>query len=700
MDQNGHSLQHLLITHDVSLTALCQQFHVDEQTVVNAHHEEAYGRLLTTLTEQDQLPQLYRYLENEYPNIQWRKQVNSIFIHAQRDVDLEIYGDLVGRDKITTTYNQVIYQGVQIDDIEQLPPEEGESPYKGLDFFAEEEAEWFFGRDKLIATIVNRLHDTNFLAIVGDSGSGKSSLVRAGIIPVMKRTRELVNDVVPPHGNWHVHTLRPTARPMAKLADTFFPDASDEALEQATILTNALPKKQKTLLFIDQFEELFTQCKDEAKRQLFIANLLNAQSNSCKIILTIRADFYPQCLRYEELREILKTAQEPIGEMSNEELVEAILKPAEKGDWQFQAGLAEDMLEDVGREPGALPLLSHALLETWKRRRGRILTLSGYDEAGKVRGAIAKTAEATYAKLSTENQKLTQQIFLRLTELGEGTQDTRRRVSQTELGDSQTMQMVTQQLASARLITTSQDGIDVAHEALIREWPRLREWLDANREGLRLHRQLTEVTQRWEALNRDEDALYRGIQLEQAKEWAKTQPEALNKQEEAFLQASLKLRQQIERRRRMQYAGVVIALVVLVVASIVAASIFSQQASENEQLAEDNAAIAATAEARRVDAEQQSRVSLGQSLAALSQIVYQDSYDKELATLLTLEAARLNTDNNGQIEWLVNNSLRPFVASGDEDHFIEILRGHDSYVLSVAFTPNGSYLTSASSDQT
>ncbi|MCB0187340.1 MAG: NACHT domain-containing protein, partial [Caldilineaceae bacterium] len=536
--------------------------------------------------------------------------------------------------------------------------------------------------------------------IAGASGSGKSSLLEAGIIPAMKRNRELIDDVVPPRGNWQVYTLRPTARPMAKLADTFFPDASDEAAEQPTALTNALPKAQKTLLFIDQFEELFTLVNEEAVREQFLQSLVTAQSNSCKIILTIRADFYAQCLRYEQLRDVLETSQKPIGEMSNEELVEAILKPAEKGNWQFQAGLAEDMLEDVGREPGALPLLSHALLETWKRRRGRILTLSGYDEAGKVRGAIAQTAEATYATLSAENQKLAQQIFLRLTELGEGTQDTRRRVSQTELGDGQTMKTVTQQLANARLITTSQDGIDVAHEALIREWPRLREWLDANREGLRLHRQLTEVTQRWEALNRDEDALYRGIQLEQAKEWAKTQPEALNKQEEAFLQASLKLRQQIERRRRMQYAGVVIALVVLVVASIVAASIFSQQASENEQLAEDNAAIAATAEARRVDAEQQSRVSLGQSLAALSQIVYQDSYDKELATLLTLEAARLNTDNNGQIEWLVNNSLRPFVASGDEDHFIEILRGHDSYVLSVAFTPNGSYLASASSDQT
>ncbi|MCB0036676.1 MAG: ATP-binding protein, partial [Anaerolineales bacterium] len=390
MNPNNQSLQKLLVSQGVSLSSLCQHLGLDATQMADNHDEDPYGRLLTTLAEQQRLPELVQLLETTHPHIQWRGQTSGIFMNAQRDIELEIHGDFVGGDKITNTatadsgaaitgdnniaigqqganvqgdvtnsaivtgnYNHIII-GTVIDDIEKMPPDEnGDSPYKGLDFFAEEDAAWYFGRDKLIATIVNRLHDTNFLAIVGDSGSGKSSLVRAGIIPAMKRNRELIDDVVPPRGNWQVYTLRPTARPMAKLADTFFPDASDEAAEQPTALTNALPKAQKTLLFIDQFEELFTQCKDEAKRQLFIANLLNAQSNSCKIILTIRADFYAQCLRYEQLRDVLETSQKPIGEMSNEELVEAILKPAEKGNWQFQAGLAEDMLEDVGREPGA-----------------------------------------------------------------------------------------------------------------------------------------------------------------------------------------------------------------------------------------------------------------------------------------------------------------------------------------------------------
>jgi len=191
------------------------------------------------------------------------------------------------------------------------------------------------------------------------------------------------------------------------------------------------------------------------------------------------------------------------------------------------------MLHDVGMsegrqpEPGALPLLSHALLETWKRRRANTLTLKGYYEAGGVRGAIAQTAESVFRhELTPQQQSIARSVFLRLTELGEGTQDTRRRAAVSELippspyGDAVQVEDVLVKLADARLITTGEGTVEVAHEALIREWPTLREWLAEDREGLRLHRHLTQATLDWETMQRDPGALYRGARLAQTLEWA------------------------------------------------------------------------------------------------------------------------------------------------------------------------------------
>ncbi|WP_420643307.1 GAF domain-containing protein [Candidatus Leptofilum sp.] len=446
----------------------------------------------------------------------------------------------------------VIY-GVPIQDIEHLPPEAGAPPYRDLHYYDEEDADWFFGREKVVATLVNRLHETDFLAVVGDSGSGKSSVVRAGVVPAMKRDKPLVDGYVPPLGDWQTKVMTPTSRPLEKLVDTFFPN--DRHL-QSTILrklkTDAntirnslgkqLPAENPLLIVIDQFEEIFSQCKDEAQREAFIANVVRAAQPNCKIIITLRADFYAPCLRYEPLRQILKERQELLGPMSQDELQAAILGPAAKGNWRFQKGLVEEILEDVGQEPGALPLLSHALWETWERRRGRMLTLSGYRATGGVKGAIAQSAENIYLDLPKSEQKIARSIFLRLTELGEGTQDTRRRVTLSELvpqNDSRSgVENVLKQLADARLLTTSEDGVEVAHEALIREWPTLQSWLDEDREGLRLHRQLTEAALAWEVNNRDSSYLYRGGRLSQAQEWIRISEPRLNHLEEDFLHVS------------------------------------------------------------------------------------------------------------------------------------------------------------------
>ena len=317
--------------------------------------------------------------------------------------------------------------------------------------------------------------------------------------------------------------------------------------------------REHTLLVIDQFEELFTLCHDEFERESFIDNLLHAitpEESHVTLIITLRADFYAHLSQYPDLREAVARQQEYIGLMTVEELRRAIEEPARRGHWEFEPGLVDLILRDVGDEPGALPLLSHALLETWKRRAGHTLTLKGYADAGGVHGAIAHTAESIYQSLSTEDQEIARNIFLRLTELGEGTEDTRRRASFEELmshiDNTDEVRIVLNRLADARLVTLGENTVEVAHEALIREWPTLREWLNQDREGLRLHRHLTVAAYEWELLGRDPGALYRGAHLAQAREWAALHPNALNAGEREFLAESINQERREEQEREEQ----------------------------------------------------------------------------------------------------------------------------------------------------
>ncbi len=377
----------------------------------------------------------------------------------------------------------------------------------------------------------------------------------------------------PPKGSahWKIHIITPTAHPLEALATeltrdsesvtatgTLLDDLTGDPRSLSLFLSRKYPKGH-TLLVIDQFEELFTLCHDEFEREAFIDNLLNAialEDSRITLIMTLRADFYAHLSQYPELREAVARQQEYIGPMTVEELRRAIEEPARRGHWEFEPGLVDLILRDVGDEPGALPLLSHALLETWKRRAGHTLTLKGYADAGGVRGAIAHTAESVYQNLTEEEQVIARNIFLRLTELGEGTEDTRRRASFNELmsqeGDADSIRNVLNILADARLVTLSENMAEVAHEALIREWPSLREWLNQDREGLRMHRHLTEAAREWELLGRDPGALYRGAHLAQAGEWAALNPNALNLQERSFLNASLEQERHEQREREEQ----------------------------------------------------------------------------------------------------------------------------------------------------
>jgi WD40 repeat protein/DNA-binding SARP family transcriptional activator len=467
-------------------------------------------------------------------------------------------------------------------------PYPGEPPFKGLHYFSEADSDLYFGRERLIGELAGHLQaGQRFLGVIGASGSGKSSLVRAGLVPAL-RVDTGAEDESAAGGRsprWRTAILTPTARPLDALAAAVTsPGLTETArkLAEAMIanpqtlrayLATELPgdaqpaedgaAPERWLLIIDQFEEVFSLCRDDAQRRAFIDALLAAIDPAtgapASLVIALRADFYAQCGQHAALRQALAAHQAFIGPMNADELRRAIEVPAQQGGWQFEPGLVDLILRDTGEEPGALPLLSHALLETWLRRRGRVLTLQAYAEAGGVHGAIARTAETVYNhRVTAEQQPLVRSILLRLTELGDDGADTRRRVTMQELASSsaspEQIQSVLQILSDARLITVDQDTVEIAHEALIREWPALRQWLAEDRDGLRLHRRLTEAAQAWEEMDRDPDELYSGARLAAAREWAETHPGELNALEAQFLTASVELGERRVREQAVQQA--------------------------------------------------------------------------------------------------------------------------------------------------
>lgn len=441
-------------------------------------------------------------------------------------------------------------------------PIAGGPPYMGLRYFDTSDADLFYGRETLTRELLKRVKKESFLAIVGASGSGKSSVARAGIIPLWQTEAA---------GRSVVHVLTPTVRPLESLAASLTRDSEsvtatstlmDDLMKDTRSLRLYVKKtlgKTKLLLLVDQFEETFTLCKDAAERKAFIENLLSLldddSQDAARVVVTLRADFYHHCAEYEGLRLVLEKHQAFIGAMTQDELHEAIIAPAQKNGWDFQPGLVDLILSDVGMEPGALPLLSHALLETWERRQGRTLTLQGYHEAGGVKKAIAQTAESIYDRLTPAEQIIARGIFLRLIELGEGLQGVRRRAKLNELlygvEAQDLVAKVLKILTDARLVTTEQDSAEVSHEALIREWGTLRRWLDEDRENLRIYYHLTESAHEWNRRGREASEVYRGARLNQVQGWLKEHGEQLSPLEWAFVKAS----QNVKKREQTFWAG-------------------------------------------------------------------------------------------------------------------------------------------------
>ncbi|WP_433543722.1 hypothetical protein ACQPZG_00430 (plasmid) [Streptomyces sp. CA-294286] len=435
------------------------------------------------------------------------------------------------------------------------------APYPGLAAFQLEDGERFFGREQMTNALVRSLSTRRLVAVFGASGSGKSSLLRAGLLPRLYAEAE----------PGAVVFLTPGPRPLEECAVTLagrlgatagalHAELADDPANLHRLVRQLLaerPAAAEAVLVVDQFEEVFTLCPSEEERALFITALClaaQAPNSRCRVVLGVRADFYAHCTHYAELVAALADSQIVLGPMTGEQLRQAIVQPAARAGLSVEAPLVASLIAECHGRPGVLPLLSHALLETWHRRRGNALTLAGHQAAGGVEGALARTAESFYTSLTPARQQLARQLFLRLTALGEGTEDTKRRLLRGELDLDKDTAAVLEQAAGARLLTVDDLHTEITHEALIRCWPRLHQWLTEDRESLRRHRRLTEATLLWDSLDEDPDALYRGGRLAMVKEFLVEPPLSgtLSARERAFLDASLAAEEDTERHTALQ----------------------------------------------------------------------------------------------------------------------------------------------------
>ena len=404
-------------------------------------------------------------------------------------------------------------------------------PYRGLLHFREEDAPFFFGREAAIDKLVDAVQRQPFVAVVGASGSGKSSVVRAGLVPRLRSDRRTA---------WETVILVPTDQPLKALARALVPlleptmgevDRLAEAAKLAEhfrsgtislydIVERILEKQSGTdrvLIVVDQFEELYTLTSDEEARRRFLDELLAASSRAgskANVALTLRGDFVGKALAYRPLSDRLQDAQINLGPMTREELECAIRKPAEKIQLEFESGLVKRILNDVGDEPGNLPLLEFVLKELWEKRRGRVLLNETYDAIGGLQGAVATKADELFKGLSSAEQKILQRVFLRIVRPSESGVDTRRRAAFSELPPEGTELVV--KLANERLLVTNQSAsgleqtVEVAHEALISNWGTLRAWVNEDREFLLWRDRLGTLLTEWERAQESDEALLRG----------------------------------------------------------------------------------------------------------------------------------------------------------------------------------------------
>lgn len=591
------------------------------------------------------------------------------------------------------------------------------NPYKGLYAFSSADRADFFGREETVDFLVRRLNETRTVFLIGSSGSGKSSIIRAGLIPALASIDKLAQltqrSEARPAG-WSIVEFRPGAEPLHALAEALahLPHASGNVaamlrrlrVEGATLNDpNILPSPTRTLIFADQFEELYTLCASASTRQKFIDLLVDAAlssggATSITLIIAMRADFVSQALIYRPLTDALQRGGVVLGPMSRHELRRAIEEPARNRGIVFEPGLTERLLDDVGQEPGNLPLLQFALSELWARRTGYVITHDAYDAIGRVSGALASYADQVYAQLSTAEQVTARRLLIQLVQPGDETGDTRRPALRSELSDA--AWTLTQKLADLRLVVTGHsdrgESVELVHEALIRGWVQLCEWMDEDRDFRRWQQRLRAYLQQWIASDRETDALLRGVVLTEAERWIDLRRTDLSHNEQMLIDESL-------RARDAKHAAIEMERQVELERTQALATAEAQRAEAEHRRAELErtarrrlrwfavglASVTAVAIVAAVFAFWQQRQadlfagqSLARQLAAQSLNLADNATD--LALLLSVEAIDRTTDPADLTNYLV-----AFPISGYLDRFF---RGGVGDLTSIAVTPDDQHL--------
>jgi WD40 repeat protein/class 3 adenylate cyclase len=476
-------------------------------------------------------------------------------------------------------------------------------PYQGLTPFGSEDSGFFFGRERLVGELAARSVDVGLLGVVGASGSGKSSAIAAGLIP------SLDAGLLPGSERWRHVSIRPGAHPMAELHKAL-PTDIEGSVEHLW--------DGRLVLVVDQLEELFTTCTDTAEREAFVDALIEpALENPDRVVVVavLRADFYGQLAAHPALARAVGENHVLVGPMSKDELRRAIELPARRAGLRVESSLAERLVADVADETGGLPLLSTALVELWQGRDDRWLRLATYERTGGVRGAVARLAEATYAQLSSSEQEATPGVFLRLVGPGEGAAVTRRRVpiAEFDLERSLPAAAVIRRFTQDRLLTVDDGTAEVAHEALLRAWPRLSRWLDEDTQGRALRQHLAETARSWDLDGREPAELYRGPRLSAALDWAPHHDRQLNELERSFLVASRQASEREadrQRRANRRLRGLLVGVAMFLAVALVAGSIALVQRSRAR-----SAFRAATAQRLGAQALQQDDLDLSLLLA-------------------------------------------------------------------------------------
>ena len=599
-------------------------------------------------------------------------------------------------------------------------------PYRGLAAFQPADAHLLFGREQSTADLLAAVNTRPFVAVVGASGSGKSSVVFAGLLPQLQLQQQ----------GWQVTSCRPGDRPLDRLAEALLEgslEKESQAFRMAVLelsvsfqqnrsgLRDALSQqKKRQLLIVDQFEEIYTLCSLE-ERTLFVDLLLEAAQSApgFTLLLTLRADFYGEALSDRRMSDALQAGGYNLGPMTRAELARAIAQPAAKMRVMLEAGLTEQLIQATWNRAGHLPLLAFTLSELWRQQTSGQLTHQAYQAMGGVEKALANHAEASYSELSPNEQQRTQRIFMQLIAPGEGSPPTRRLASRDDVGE-QNWALVAK-LASARLVVTSYnwviatETVEIIHEALIYTWGRLGYWLQIDGEFRLWQEELRRYRRQWERNDREAAALLKGKQLIRARDWYETRLDELNSKDKTFIEKSLtaqKAEDNQQKRRRLLTVGA-LSLGMLVTSSL---TLMAWWGAQRAQLSEVRAITSASEALFLSNQRLESLVATLQAKRGLDALAWSDKETQNNVTTALRQALskvgeknRLSAHKAGTTAVAFSPSAA-FIASASQDGTVKLwqpdgtllnsLEGHRSEIWGLAISPNGQIIASASDDST